>query len=140
MGQRLTDKVLRARQRAKVEERERKEVARDERRAEKRRGRYEKADSLGKKIMDESPEEVEARRYRRAHHKAEWDFARYARAHMPLLKKRRRERLERMLGHGYETDGADYQDSEGEEGTSHAETEAKGATPKRLYARELLQN
>ncbi len=124
----LSDEQRRARFRKQAEEHEQKEAERAERRKQRARDKWDKASALAKKILGQTDDEVAQRRYRRAHLRRQWLFARKAENHLELLAKRRRARTERMLGYNHETND-----------TSNAKETEEAPARKRLFAHELLK-
>ena len=135
-GRKLTEDDRRARARAKVEDQESREILRDAKRRERAANEYSSASSIGKRMLSETPDQREARKYRRRHLRKEWLFAKKAKNHKGLLNDRRDARRATMIGRGYENDN----DQAGYErlSTEDIKTETETAPRKRLYARDLL--
>ncbi len=132
MGRRLTDTERRERNRAKYDEKERKEILRDSKRRERANNNYENASSIGRRMLDETPDQRAARKYRRDHLRKEWMFAKQAKNHKVLLEERRSARRAQMIGHGYEEDDDGIS-------TEDTQTETRSTPRKRLLARDLLK-
>lgn len=142
MGRRLTPEERAQRQRAKVEEREEKEATRDAKRREIAINRYIGASAIGRRMLESTPEEIEARKYRRRHLRKQWLFAKKATNHKGMLEERRNLRRAATIGKGYEDDD-DYAGYERPEQlddlhTEDTKEETQGPKRKRLYARDLL--